>query len=67
MGMVNKGAYMNTFKSRKFIITAISLLFFGVALWLGKLSENNFVDLFKWVIITYTGGNVVQKAVKTKE
>lgn len=37
------------------IALAISVIFFAV----GKIDQSGFVDLLKWVVVVYIGGNVV--------
>jgi len=51
------------YASRKFLICAVILLIGTVSLFLGKLNSSDWVDLSRWIALTYLGANVAQKKV----
>lgn len=53
----------NKYASRKFLICAGILLIGTVSLFFGKLNSSDWVDLSRWVALTYLGANVAQKKV----
>jgi len=49
---------LNDYKSRKFLLTAASMAVFVVLLLINKLSGEQFVDGYIWLIGLYFTGNV---------
>lgn len=49
------------FKTRKFLLTAATLLLTYVALFAGKLTGDQVVTLVPWLIGIFAGANVVAK------
>lgn len=49
------------FKTRKFVLTAVTLLLTYVALFAGKLTGDQVVTLVPWLIGIFAGANVVAK------
>ena len=49
------------FKTRKFVLTAVTLLLTYVALFAGKLTGDQAVTLVPWLIGIFAGANVAAK------
>lgn len=49
------------FRTRKFVLTAVTLLLTYVALFAGKLTGDQVVTLVPWLIGIFAGANVVAK------
>ena len=49
------------YKSRKFLLTAFSVVLFPVLLVQGNLTGDQFVNVYCIIIASYFGGNVWQK------
>ena len=49
------------FSSRKFIVTAGSLVVSGGALFAGFLDGDQFVDIIPMILLFYVGGNVASQ------
>ena len=49
------------FKTRKFLLTAVTLLLTYVALFAGKLTGDQVVSLVPWLIGIFAGANVAAK------
>ncbi|MBO8126229.1 MAG: hypothetical protein H0Z38_03220 [Firmicutes bacterium] len=50
--------------SRKFLVCAAILAIGTVGLFYSKLDSSDWVDLSRWVALTYLGANVFQKKVE---
>ena len=55
------------FKTRKFVLTAVTLLLTYVALFAGKLTGDQVVTLVPWLIGIFAGANVAAKHNKFTE
>lgn len=55
--------FIQSIPNRKFILVFLLSIYYCVAFWVGKMSEQAYIDLMRFFIAMYIVGNVGQKMV----